>query len=124
MFVFVTVVVSEFVTFRLHIPLPAPFVGSVHMILFDPMDVTAPVRIVEPFTIFTDTEPVFTPVEGLKEVIVGTGGLSLILGGILLFLIGILCSDPEISGALPIGMFGILLIVVANRTCKTRTNNR
>ena len=62
-FVFVTVVVSEFVTFRLHIPLPAPFVGSVHIILFDVMDVTVPVRVVEPFIIFTDTPALkFVPV--------------------------------------------------------------
>ncbi|NLV27424.1 MAG: sulfate transporter [Methanomicrobiales archaeon] len=46
------------------------------------------------------------------------GGLSLILGGILLFMIGILCADPEISGALPIGMFGVLLIVVAIELAK------
>jgi len=46
------------------------------------------------------------------------GGLSLILGGILLFLIGILCADPEITDALPVGMFGVLLIVVAVELAK------
>ncbi len=46
------------------------------------------------------------------------GGLSLILGGVLLFLIGILCEDPDISGALPVGMFGVLLLVVAVELAK------
>ena len=46
------------------------------------------------------------------------GGLSLLFGGVLLFMIGILCSDLEISGALPVGMFGVLLIVVAVELAK------
>jgi MFS superfamily sulfate permease-like transporter len=46
------------------------------------------------------------------------GGLSLILGGIILYSIGILCIDPDITKALPIGMFGVLLVVVAVELAK------
>jgi len=41
------------------------------------------------------------------------GGLSLIIGGFILFLIAMICTDPEIIASLPKGMFGILLIAVA-----------
>jgi MFS superfamily sulfate permease-like transporter len=40
-------------------------------------------------------------------------GLSLIFGGIILFLIAIICTDSAILSALPKGMFGILLIAVS-----------
>ena len=86
MFVFVTEVVSEFVTFKLHIPVPAPFVGSTQMILFEVREFTVPVRDVEPRIIFTVAPdlkfvPVIVtwvflltlPVLGETSVIVGTG---------------------------------------------------
>ncbi|MBN1166563.1 MAG: putative sulfate/molybdate transporter [Methanospirillaceae archaeon] len=41
------------------------------------------------------------------------GGLSLVFGGILLFVLAIICADPEIISSLPQGMFGVLLLVVA-----------
>jgi len=41
------------------------------------------------------------------------GGLSLILGGMALLVIGLICTDTNFSSALPVGMFGVLLIVVA-----------
>lgn len=40
-------------------------------------------------------------------------GLALVFGGILLALISIICAYPDIVSALPKGMFGILLVVVA-----------
>lgn len=40
-------------------------------------------------------------------------GLSLVFGGILLALIAGICAYPDIVSALPKGMFGILLVVVA-----------
>ncbi len=46
------------------------------------------------------------------------GGLSLLFGGLFLLLIAGICADPAIVNALPIGMFGILLIVVAFELAK------
>lgn len=46
------------------------------------------------------------------------GGLSLILGGIILLVIGIICTDSNFSTAIPVGMFGVLLVVVAIELAK------
>jgi MFS superfamily sulfate permease-like transporter len=46
------------------------------------------------------------------------GGLSLILGGLVLLLTGVICTDTNFSSALPVGMFGVLLVVVAIELAK------
>jgi MFS superfamily sulfate permease-like transporter len=53
------------------------------------------------------------------------GGLSLVFGGVLLFLIAGICTDSDIVKALPVGIFGILLIVVATELIRhgLKTNN-
>ena len=51
-------------------------------------------------------------------------GVSLIFGGLLLLVLAVICADPEIVLALPKGMFGVLLVVVAIELIKYGINTQ